>query len=50
MYSTTALVQPYYFKSIEKFYSELVRYGGVVQKYEEGIKTITLSAKILHGE
>jgi hypothetical protein len=46
MYGCTALIQPYYFRSIEKFYSELVRQGGVIQKYEEGTKTIAISAKI----
>lgn len=50
MYTNTALVQPFYFKSIEKYYSELTKHGGVVQKYEEGTKTIVLSAKIVHGE
>lgn len=34
MYTNTVLVQPYYFKSIEKFFIELVINGGVIQKYE----------------
>jgi len=46
MYSNTALVQSHYFKSIEKYFVELVRCGGVVQKYEEGVRLISVSAKI----
>lgn len=46
MYTNTVFVQPYYFKSVEKFYLEFARQGGVVQKYEEGTKSVTVSAKI----
>ena len=50
MYSCTSLVQPYYYKSIEKFYSDFAKYGGVIQFYMEAIKTITVSGRILHDE
>lgn len=48
MYSCTALVQPYYYFSIEKFYNDLIMKGGIIQKYQEGIKTLTVAGKVLH--
>lgn len=30
MYSNTTLVQSYYFQTVDRFYSALIKYGGIV--------------------
>lgn len=46
MYSNTTLVQPFYFKSIDRFYAYLIKKGGIIQRYEEGIQAISVYLKI----
>jgi hypothetical protein len=46
MYKNTVFIQTYFFRSVERFYAEMVRVGGVVQRYEEGLKSIAVCAKV----
>ena len=46
MYSNTTLVQPYYFRTIDRFYATFIKKGGIIERYEEGIQAIAVSIKI----
>lgn len=50
MYGSTTLVQPHYFKTIDRFYSKLIKLGGIVQPYYEGITSISVVCKITHDD
>ena len=49
MYSNTALIQPFYFRTIDRFFSQLIKEGGIIQRFEEGVQAITVSVKILNN-
>ena len=49
MYANTALIQPFYFRTVDRFFSQLIKEGGIIQRFEEGIQAISVVVKITNN-